>query len=62
MVILVNGDGQVSVLEISEIREMGMRMGLNELAVNQVLTEIQKAENGMLSTDRLVQILKVYQI
>lgn len=60
MVILANVDGEVDEKEISKIRELGMRMGLNGQAVNQVLSEMKDAENGILSAHRLVQIFKVY--
>jgi uncharacterized tellurite resistance protein B-like protein len=60
MVILANVDGEVDENEIQKIREMGLRMALNELAVDQVLAEMEEAENGILPADRLVEIFKIY--
>ncbi len=60
MVILANVDGEVDENEIQKIRELGMRMALNELAVDQVLAEMKEAENGILPADRLVHIFKIY--
>ena len=60
LVLLANVDLNVNPKEMAFLREAGFRLGLNPNAVEAVFIEMKKYKTGMIPTERLVEIFKVY--
>ena len=60
LVLLMNVDNETSPSEVQYIREAGMRMGLNPMAISKVLEEMDNYPNKVIPTDRLIEIFKLY--
>ena len=58
LVLLMNVDREVHDKELRMIREMGIRMGLNPMATDKVLDEMDKYPNKIMPSDRLIEIYK----
>ncbi|MEO9531256.1 MAG: TerB family tellurite resistance protein [Crocinitomicaceae bacterium] len=56
MVLLMNVDQEVDNSEISHLRYMGMKLGLNPNAVNEVLKRMYEYPNNMIPADELIKI------
>lgn len=60
LVLLMNVDSETSLSETQYIIEAGIRMGLNPLATNKVLEEMNDYPNKVIPTERLIEIFKLY--
>ena len=60
LVLLMNVDLETSHLEIKYIKEAGIRMGLNPLAIEQVLNEMNSFPNKIIPPERLLEIFQLY--
>jgi hypothetical protein len=60
LVLLMNVDLETSHLEINYIKEAGIRMGLNPLAIEQVLNEMNSFPNKIIPPERLLEIFQLY--
>ena len=60
LVLLMNVDLEISHLEINYIKEAGIRMGLNPLAIDQVLNEMNSFPNKIIPPERLLEIFQLY--
>ena len=60
LVLLMNVDLETSHLEINYIKEAGIRMGLNPLAIDQVLNEMNSFPNKIIPPERLLEIFQLY--
>ena len=60
LVLLMNVDSETNPSEIQYIKEAGMRMGLNPLAIKKVLAEMNNYPNKVIPTERLIEIFKLY--
>jgi uncharacterized tellurite resistance protein B-like protein len=60
MVLLMNVDQEVDNSEISHLRYMGMKLGLNPKAVNEVLKRMYEFPNNMIPADELLKIYSKY--
>jgi len=60
LVLLANVDLEVNTEEITFLREAGFKLGLNPDAVETIFIEMKKHETGMIPTEKLVKIFKVY--
>jgi hypothetical protein len=58
LVLLMNIDKNVSDKELHFVKNIGIRMGLNPLATDKVLIEMQKYYGKMVPSDRLIDIFK----
>jgi hypothetical protein len=59
-VLLANIDLEVNPEEVIFLREAGFKLGLNPDAVENVFMEKKKHKNGMIPTNRLIEIFQVY--
>ena len=60
LVLLAKVDHEIHEKELDFLRDVGMRMGLRPLAVEQVLREMEEGENGSMDPNRLIEIFQVY--
>ncbi len=60
LVLLMNVDNETSEKEILYIREAGIRMGLNPMATDKVLTEMNNHPNKVVPTEKLIEIFKLF--
>lgn len=60
LILMMNVDQNVSLTEIKEVQNLGLKMGLHPAAINQVLTEMYDYPNKMLPPDRLIEIFKAH--
>ena len=60
LVLVANVDLNVNSAEIAQLKECGLRLGLRPTAVENVLTEMKKHENGMVPADVMLKIFQVY--
>lgn len=58
MALLVYSDKTVKEEEVNYIKNMGLRLGLSPIAIQNVLDEMQKSENSMISGEKLLEIFK----
>ena len=60
LILVMNVDQNVSLTEIKEVQNLGLKMGLHPEAINQVLTEMHDYQNKMLPPARLIEIFKAH--
>lgn len=60
LVLLMNVDNKTSPSELQYIREAGIRMGLNPMATEKVLEEMNLYPNKVVPTERLIEIFKLF--
>lgn len=60
LVLLMNIDNETSPSELQYIREAGIRMGLNPMATEKVLEEMNNYPNKVIPTERLIEIFKLF--
>lgn len=60
LVLLMNVDLETSHLEISYIKKAGIRMGLNPMATDKVLKEMNNYPNKVVPTERLFEIFQLF--
>ena len=60
LVLLANVDLEIVSTEIKMLKEAGLRLGLNSDAIENVIIEMKKHKNGIVPTNRLIEIYKVY--
>ena len=58
LVLLMNIDMETSSEEVEFLIDLGIRMGLNPMATNQVLTEMYRYPKKVIPPERLIQIFK----
>ncbi len=57
-VLLMNVDKETSDLEIEFLKDIGIRLGLNPMATNRVLSEMNLYPNKVLPPEKLIEIFK----
>lgn len=60
LVLMANVDGEVDESELALMRELGFRMGIRRGAVDAVFAEMKKHDKGLIPTETLLDIFKVY--
>lgn len=60
LVLLANVDFEVDKKELEFLKDAGLRLGLNPLAVLQVLQEMQETTNGAMDPGRLIEIFQTH--
>ena len=60
IILVMNVDQNVSLNEIKEVQNLGLKMGLHPAAINLVLTEMHNYPNNMLPPARLMEIFKTH--
>ena len=60
LVFMMNVDQNVSLTEVKAVQNLGLKMGLNPVSINQVLTEMHNYPNKMLPPKRLIEIFKIH--
>ncbi len=60
LVLLMNIDLETSNLEINYIKEMGIKMGLNPMATDKVLKEMNDFPNKVIPPERLFEIFQLF--
>lgn len=60
LVLLMNVDLETSHLEIRYIKEAGIRMGLNPMATDKVLSEMNNYPNKVVPPQRLIEIFQLF--
>jgi hypothetical protein len=60
LVLVMNVDKETSDLEVEFIMDIGIRLGLNPLATNQVLTEMNKYPEKVIPPEKLIEIFKAH--
>lgn len=60
IILVMNVDQNVSLAEIKQVQNLGLKMGLHPAAINQVLTEMHNYANKMLPPVRLIEIFKAH--
>lgn len=58
LVLLMNIDNEIKKEELDFIHDLGIKMGLNPLATNQVLKEMYKYPNKLIPPEDLIKIFK----
>lgn len=58
LVLLMNIDQNMSDKELLFVKDLGIRMGLNPMATNKVLSEMHNYPGKLVPSDRLIQIFK----
>ena len=58
LILLMNVDQKTQDVEITAIRNYGLRLGIRQEAVSQILGEMGDYEHSMIPSERLVQIFK----
>ncbi|MEA3477486.1 MAG: hypothetical protein U9R60_04855 [Bacteroidota bacterium] len=54
----MNVDKETSDLEVEFLKDIGIRIGLNPMATNQVLDKMNKYPNKVIPPDKLIDIFK----
>ena len=54
----MNVDVETSDLEVEFLKDIGIRIGLNPMATNQVLAEMNKYPNKVIPPEKLIEIFK----
>ncbi|MCB9223504.1 MAG: hypothetical protein R2780_04945 [Crocinitomicaceae bacterium] len=60
LVLLMNIDGVVSASELNHLRLVGVKMGLNSNAIDEVLTRMYDFPNNLIPPDVLIAIYQKY--
>jgi uncharacterized tellurite resistance protein B-like protein len=60
IILVMNVDQNVSLKEIKEVQNLGLKMGLHPDAINLVLTEMNDYRNNILPPARLIEIFKTH--
>ena len=60
LVLLMNVDLEIDEKELTYIKDLGIRMGLHPLAINEVLTIMHNYPNKLVPPDKLIGIFKTY--
>ena len=60
LILVMSIDGNASPKEKQLVKQLGLKMGLNPMAVNTVLNEMHNYKNNMLPPNRLIEIFKQY--
>lgn len=60
LVLVANVDMNVDSLELDQLREAGLLMGLRPEAIERVLKEMTKHPNGMIPAEDMVQLFQTY--
>ncbi len=60
LVLLMNVDQETSDLEIKFIKDIGIRLGLNPFATNQVLAEMNLYPEKVIPPEKLIEIFKAH--
>ena len=60
LVLLMNVDQNSGTAEMNLIKNLGLKMGLNPIAVNQVFTEMHNYPNRLMPPEKLIEIFKLY--
>lgn len=60
LVLLMNVDHNISPEELKNIHQLGLKMGLNILAIEKTLEVMQLYENNNIPSEVLLQIFKTY--
>lgn len=58
LVLLMNIDKETSNVEVEFLKDIGIRLGLNPIATNQVLAIMDKYPKKIIPTDKLIEIFK----
>lgn len=58
LVLLMNIDKETSDVEIEFLKDIGIRIGLNPMSTNQVLTQMNKYPNKVIPPEKLIEIFK----
>ena len=60
LLLLANVDLEVDSSELTFLKKTGLKLGLNPMAVDNVLTEMTKYETGNIPINKLIEIFQVY--
>jgi hypothetical protein len=60
LILVMNVDEGVDDLELDFVKDLGLKMGLNPLAILSVLDEMHKHPNNMIPPNILISIFKTY--
>lgn len=60
LILLMNVDLEIDEKEITYIKDLGIRMGLNPSATDEVLRRMHDFENKVIPPDQLISIFKTY--
>jgi len=58
LVLLMNIDKETSDVELEFIKDIGIRLGLNPMATNQVLTRMNEYPDKVIPPEKLIEIFK----
>ena len=58
LVLLMNVDKETSDLEVEFLKDIGIRIGLNPMATNRVLSEMNKYPDKIIPPDKMIEIFK----
>ena len=58
LVLLMNIDKETSDLEVEFLKDIGIRIGLNPMATNQVLAKMNDYPNKVIPPEKLIEIFK----
>lgn len=58
LVLLMNIDKQTSDVEINFLKDIGIRIGLNPMATNKVLSKMNEYPNKVIPAEKLIEIFK----
>ncbi len=60
LILTMNIDGDMANEEFKHIRQIGLRLGLQPIAVDTVFREMVKYPNNLIPPDKLIEIFKLY--
>jgi uncharacterized tellurite resistance protein B-like protein len=60
LVLVMNVDQETNDLEIKFIKDIGIRLGLNPFATNQVLADMNKYPEKVIPPEKLIEIFKAH--
>jgi uncharacterized tellurite resistance protein B-like protein len=60
LILVMSVDGSANKEEQEFVKELGIKMGLNPLAIHAILSEMHNYPNNMLPAERLIEIFKSF--
>lgn len=59
LILVMNVDRDVNEQELNHIRDIGIKMGLQPTATNQLLRLMEEYENGVIPPDKLISVFRI---
>jgi len=60
LILVMNVDGEIHPSEVATLRNFGLRMGIRQAAIDQILEEMTRYENNLIPSQELIKIFQTY--